>query len=105
MIFGLARGPPFFRLEDFPETIGNCRIVFVAGYFFGQRTGQANDVIRCDAPLLRVKLRQFCRVGGRFVVNDYGEHRERRLGGRGLSRQQERHDQRGKNARELRVEG
>src|SRR5207248_9427183 len=72
MVFSLARYPPLFCLEDLSKPIGNRRIVFVAADFFGQRTGQTDNMVGRDPPFLSVEFRQFNPVRRGFVVDDNG---------------------------------
>src|SRR5438270_10206223 len=51
--------PPLLLLKNIPQRPGNVRVVFGASYLLIGRTGQTNDMVGCDAAVLRVESCKF----------------------------------------------
>jgi hypothetical protein len=57
--------------ENFAKRISDGRIVLLSVDFFFSGTGEANNMIGCDAALLSVKFRELDRIwNGVIIEND-----------------------------------
>src|SRR5204862_3851735 len=85
----LAQRPPMALFENFTQRISNGRIVLFAADFFFCGTGEADNMVGCDATLLGIKFRELDRIGNGLVVENDRRLRQRLLRGGSIEQEED----------------